>query len=117
MKTALITGITGQDGAYLAELLLAQGYEVFGTYRRTSSVNFWRIQELGIEKHPRLKLVEHDLTDLSASIRLLERSGAERPKCIILRRKASLAFPSTSRSRRWRSRAWERSTSLRRSAS
>jgi GDPmannose 4,6-dehydratase len=39
-QTALITGITGQDGAYLAELLLAKGYAVYGTYRRTSSVNF-----------------------------------------------------------------------------
>ena len=48
MKTAIVTGITGQDGAYLAELLLAKGYRVYGTYRRTSSVNFWRIEELGI---------------------------------------------------------------------
>jgi len=63
-------------GAYLAELLLSKGYQVFGTYRRTSSVNFWRIEELGIEKHPELHLVEHDLTDLSASIRLLQQSGA-----------------------------------------
>ena len=71
-KKALITGITGQDGAYLAQLLLEKGYEVTGTYRRTSSVNFWRIEELGIEAHPRLKLVEYDLTDLSSSIRLLQ---------------------------------------------
>ena len=76
MKTAIVTGITGQDGAYLAELLLAKGYTVYGTYRRTSSVNFWRIEELGIESHPNLHLVEYDLTDLSSSIRLLERSGA-----------------------------------------
>lgn len=76
MKTAIITGITGQDGAYLAEFLLSQGYTVYGTYRRTSSSNFWRINELGIENHPNLKLVEYDLTDLSTSIRLLERSGA-----------------------------------------
>ena len=76
MKTAIVTGITGQDGAYLAELLLSKGYTVYGTFRRTSSVNHWRIQELGIESHPNLYLVEHDLTDLSASIRLLERSGA-----------------------------------------
>ena len=76
MKTALITGITGQDGAYLAELLLSKGYEVYGTYRRTSSVNFWRIEELGIENHPNLRLVEYDLTDLSSSIRLLQQSGA-----------------------------------------
>ena len=71
-KKALITGITGQDGAYLAQLLLDKGYEVTGTYRRTSSVNFWRIAELGIETHPKLKLVEYDLTDLGSSIRLLQ---------------------------------------------
>lgn len=76
MKTAIITGITGQDGAYLAELLLEKGYQVYGTYRRTSSVNFWRIEELGIAKHPNLHLVEYDLTDLSASIRLLQTTGA-----------------------------------------
>ncbi|WP_413528584.1 GDP-mannose 4,6-dehydratase [Rahnella inusitata] len=76
MKTAVITGITGQDGAYLAELLLEKGYLVYGTYRRTSSVNFWRIEELGINQHPNLKLVEYDLTDLSASIRLLQQSNA-----------------------------------------
>ena len=77
MKTAIVTGITGQDGAYLAELLLSKGYEVYGTYRRTSSVNFWRIEELGIADDPKLHLVEYDLTDLSASIRLLQQSGAK----------------------------------------
>lgn len=71
-KKAIVTGITGQDGAYLAELLLEKGYQVVGTYRRTSSVNFWRIEELGIAQHPGLQLVEYDLTDLSASIRLLQ---------------------------------------------
>jgi GDPmannose 4,6-dehydratase len=71
---AVVTGITGQDGAYLAELLLAKGYTVYGTYRRTSSVNFWRINELGIAQHPNLKLVEYDLTDLSSSIRLLQKA-------------------------------------------
>lgn len=76
MKTAIITGITGQDGAYLAQLLLEKGYVVYGTYRRTSSVNFWRIEELGIEQHPNLHLVEYDLTDLSSSIRLLQTTGA-----------------------------------------
>lgn len=73
---AIITGITGQDGAYLAEFLLAKGYVVFGTYRRTSSVNFWRIEDLGIQAHPHLHLVEFDLTDLSSSIRLLQASHA-----------------------------------------
>lgn len=72
MKSALITGITGQDGAYLAALLLGKGYKVFGTYRRTSSVNFWRIEELGIADHPHLNLVEFDLTDLGCAIRLIE---------------------------------------------
>jgi len=75
-KTAVITGITGQDGAYLTELLLGKGYTVYGTYRRTSSVNFWRLEELGVENHPNLHLVEYDLTDLSSSIRLLQHSGA-----------------------------------------
>lgn len=75
-KVAIITGITGQDGAYLAELLLEKGYTVYGTYRRTSSVNFWRIEELGIKNNPNLHLTEYDLTDLSASIRLLQNTGA-----------------------------------------
>jgi len=76
MKTAIITGVSGQDGAYLTQLLLDKGYLVYGTYRRTSSVNFWRIEELGIQNHPNLNLVEFDLTDLSASIRLLQATGA-----------------------------------------
>lgn len=76
MKKAVITGITGQDGAYLAELLLEQGYIVYGTFRRTSSTNFWRIEELGIRNHPQFHLVEYDLTDLSASIRLLQSTEA-----------------------------------------
>ena len=63
MKKAIVTGITGQDGAYLAEFLLKKGYEVYGTYRRTSSVNFWRIEELGIKEDKNLELVEYDLTD------------------------------------------------------
>ena len=71
-KKALITGITGQDGAYLAELLLEKGYHVTGTYRRSSSVNFWRIEELGVQAHPNLSLVEYDLTDLASSIRLIQ---------------------------------------------
>lgn len=73
MKSAIITGITGQDGAYLAELLLNNNYKVYGTYRRTASTNFWRIEELGIEKHPNLHLIEYDLTDLASSIRMLEK--------------------------------------------
>ena len=70
---ALVTGITGQDGAYLAQLLLEKGYTVYGTYRRTSSVNFWRIEELGIQNHPNLHLIEYDLTDQAASIHMVSR--------------------------------------------
>ena len=73
MKRTIITGITGQDGAYLAQLLLDKGYTVYGAYRRTSSVNFWRIDELGIQQHPQLHLVEYDLTDLGASIALVQK--------------------------------------------
>jgi len=72
-KKALITGITGQDGAYLAQLLLDKGYVVYGTFRRTSSVNFWRVEELGIHHHPNLHLVEYDLTDLGSSISLVQK--------------------------------------------
>jgi GDPmannose 4,6-dehydratase len=72
MKKAVVTGVTGQDGAYLSELLLEKGYTVFGAFRRTSSVNFWRIEELGIQDHSNFHLIEHDLTDLSSSIRLMQ---------------------------------------------
>ena len=71
MKKAIITGITGQDAAYLAELLLDKGYKVYGTYRRTSSTNFWRIEELGVDKHPNLELIEFDLIDLSSAYRII----------------------------------------------
>ncbi|CAM4408192.1 GDP-mannose 4,6-dehydratase [Stenotrophomonas lactitubi] len=72
-KKAIITGITGQDGAYLTQLLLEKGYEVHGTYRRTSSVNFWRLDELGVTNHPNLHLVEYDLTDLGASLAMVQK--------------------------------------------
>lgn len=71
MKKAIITGITGQDGSYLAELLLSKGYKVYGAYRRTSSQNFWRIEYLGIRNHPNLTLVEHDLIDAANTIRMI----------------------------------------------
>ncbi len=73
IRKAIITGITGQDGSYLAELLLDKNYQVYGTYRRSSSCNFWRIEELGIAQHPNLCLVEHDLTDPVGCIRLIEK--------------------------------------------
>lgn len=71
MRKAIITGITGQDGAYLAKLLLEKNYKVYGAYRRTSSQNFWRIEYLGIKNHPNLKLVEHDLIDAASTIRMV----------------------------------------------
>ena len=74
---ALITGITGQDGAYLTKFLLGKGYRVYGAYRRTSSTNFWRLEELGVLDHPDLELVEYDLTDLSSTVRLLSSSGVK----------------------------------------
>lgn len=73
MKRALITGITGQDGAYLTEFLLANNYEVYGTYRRTASVNFWRLQELSVMGHQNLTLIELDLLDQSNIIRVVDK--------------------------------------------
>ncbi|MDH4068531.1 MAG: GDP-mannose 4,6-dehydratase, partial [Dehalococcoidia bacterium] len=72
-KKALITGITGQDGAYLARFLLSKGYQVFGTYRRLSTPNFWRLQNLDI--FDKLKLIPADLIDAASvaeAIRLSE---------------------------------------------
>src|SRR6478735_7693747 len=66
-KRALITGITGQDGSYLAELLLEKGYEVVGAVRRSSSPNFWRIEHL----LDRIQLRPADLLDQLSLIRLL----------------------------------------------
>ena len=74
-KIALITGITGQDGSYLAELLLQKGYEVHGTKRRASSFNTQRIDHLYQDPHepdPRLKLHYGDLTDSSNLTRIIQ---------------------------------------------
>lgn len=73
MKKAIITGVTGQDGAYLTALLLGKGYSVYGAYRRSSSVNFWRLSELGVVDHPNLILVEYDLTDYGSTLSLVHR--------------------------------------------
>ena len=61
---ALITGITGQDGAYLAQFLLQKGYDVYGTYRRLSTPNFWRLQYLGVFDH--VNLIPADLIDAAS---------------------------------------------------
>jgi GDPmannose 4,6-dehydratase len=71
-KKALITGITGQDGAYLAQLLLSKGYEVYGAFRRSSSSNFWRLEELGIANQ--IKMVSMDLLEYSNIQRTLEKT-------------------------------------------
>ena len=73
MRRALITGITGQDGAYLAQFLLKKGYEVFGAFRRLSTPNFWRLQSLGI--YDKVKLVSMDLTDMSSILEALNVSS------------------------------------------
>jgi len=69
-RRALITGITGQDGSYLAELLLAEGYEVFGLTRRLSASNYWRIEHL----LDRITLIPGDLLDQLSLIRAIERA-------------------------------------------
>ena len=71
MKKAFVTGITGQDGAYLAQFLLEKGYEVYGAYRRTSSLNLWRIHFLNIESHPNLHLIEFNILDAANCIRVI----------------------------------------------
>jgi len=72
MRRALITGITGQDGSYLAEFLLAKGYEVYGAFRRLSTPNFWRLQSLGV--YEKVKLISMDITDMSSIIEALNYS-------------------------------------------
>jgi len=72
MPLSVVTGITGQDGAYLTRQLLEAGHRVHGTFRRASSVNFWRLEELGIRDHENLKLVEFDLIDPGACLRLID---------------------------------------------
>lgn len=74
-KNALITGITGQDGAYLSQLLLSKGYGVHGILARRSSDTLWRLRELGIENE--VRLIDGDLTDLSSLIRAMETSRAD----------------------------------------
>lgn len=66
----LITGVTGQDGAYMAEFLIKKGYEVYGTYRRLSTPNFWRLQYLGVYDH--VYLIPVDLADTTSIIEALK---------------------------------------------
>ncbi len=71
-KTALITGISGQDGAYLSKLLLSKGYKVYGLLARRATPTIWRLEELGVADD--VELVDGDLTDLSSLIRILQRT-------------------------------------------
>lgn len=70
MKTALITGITGQDGAYLAKLLLEKGYKVYGLLARRATATTWRLSELNVLE--KIELLEGDLTDVTSIIRAIE---------------------------------------------
>jgi GDPmannose 4,6-dehydratase len=73
MKTALITGITGQDGSYLAELLLEKGYRVFGLVRRSSTVTFERVQHI----QDRIELLSADLTDQNSLLYALQQCSPD----------------------------------------
>ena len=73
-RAALITGITGQDGAYLARFLLGKGYRVFGVLARRSSDTLWRLNELGVIND--VTLIDGDLVDMTSILRALETSGA-----------------------------------------
>ena len=75
MKKALITGITGQDGAYLSKLLLEKNYEVYGTFRRLSTPNFWRLQNMGLFE--KIRLIPFDLSDMSSIIEAIKISDPD----------------------------------------
>ena len=92
-KKALITGVTGQDGAYLSKLLLEKGYKVYGLLARRSSDTQWRLRHLGIENE--VDLMEGDLTDLSSLTRLL--SAIPRMKFTTWVRRALWQHPGCSR--------------------
>jgi len=74
-KCALVTGITGQDGAYLAKFLLEKGYSVYGIHARRSTDTLWRLREVGVLDD--VHLIEGDLTDLSSMVRGMEKTGAQ----------------------------------------
>lgn len=75
MKKALITGITGQDGAYLSKFLLDKGYEVYGTYRRLSTPNFWRLQYLNI--FDKINLIPAELIDAGSVVEAIKTSDPD----------------------------------------
>jgi len=75
MKKALITGVTGQDGAYLSKLLLNKGYKVYGTFRRSSTPNFWRLQSLDI--YSKMNLIPADLLDMGSLLEAIRVSDPD----------------------------------------
>ena len=75
MKKALITGITGQDGAYLSKILLEKGYKVYGTFRRVSTPNFWRLQTLDV--YSKIHLIPADLLDMGSLLESLKVSDPD----------------------------------------
>ena len=75
MKTALITGITGQDGAYLSEFLLKKNYRVFGTYRRLSTPNFWRLHYLDV--YNKIRLIPSDVQDSKSVSEAIRKSNPD----------------------------------------
>ncbi|HET6618592.1 MAG TPA: GDP-mannose 4,6-dehydratase [Dongiaceae bacterium] len=96
-KTALITGITGQDGSYLAELLLAKGYAVHGLVRRASSTNTARIQHLlspGAEAEGLLTLHHGDMTDTIALARLIEATAPDEVYNLAAQSHVAVSFES-----------------------
>ena len=75
MKKALVTGVTGQDGAYLSKLLLEKGYKVYGTFRRLSTPNFWRLQNLDV--YSKIHLIPADLVDMGSLLEALKVSDPD----------------------------------------
>src|SRR5260370_6707290 len=74
MKSALITGVTGQGGAHLSKFLLQKGYRVFGGCRRMGQADLWRLQELEVLTNHNFSLHEYDATDHVSSLQLIEAS-------------------------------------------
>ena len=75
MKKALVTGVTGQDGAYLSKILLEKGYKVYGTFRRVSTPNFWRLQTLNV--YSKIHLIPADLLDMGSLLEALKVSDPD----------------------------------------
>src|SRR3546814_16147841 len=94
-KRALITGVTGQDGAYLAELLLAKGYRVWGVQRRASSFNTERVDHIYVDPHvddPKFRLLYGDMTDATNLIRLIQETQPDEIYNLAAQRHVQVSF-------------------------